>query len=165
MIDDNGDGIGHYLNEPGYDPSTPGEDGYLANSTYLGVVNYPPSEPSKPDCDTWGGYQGIEYTFESDTTDPEEDEIYYLFDWGDDTDSIWLGPYTSGATVEASHIWTENGTYYVRVKAKDMVFNEHESLWSEPFKMKIGEDEDQPASSSEYTQNEMAESEYNLPLH
>ena len=35
LIDDNGDKIGHNLNESGCDPETPGEDGYLAANTFL----------------------------------------------------------------------------------------------------------------------------------
>ncbi len=35
MIDDNGDKVGHYLNESGYNSDTPGMDGYLAAHTFL----------------------------------------------------------------------------------------------------------------------------------
>jgi len=35
LIDDNGDSIGHHYTEPGYNPETEGEDGYLASSTFL----------------------------------------------------------------------------------------------------------------------------------
>lgn len=165
LIDDNYDSIGHHFYETGYyDPDDPDKDGYLANRTYLYKGNYPPNKPRTPECDTWGGYPEIEYTFNSSTTDPEGDEIYYLFDWGDETSSGWLGPYPSGTTVEASHAWTEEGTYEIRVKAKDMVYNEHGGPWSEPFEIQIGQD--QSASSSENTQNEMVEGEYNnTPLH
>ncbi|MCD6108537.1 MAG: hypothetical protein J7J89_03585, partial [Thermoplasmata archaeon] len=51
-------------------------------------------------------------------------------DWGDGTNSGWLGPYNSGETVEASHSWSEKGEYSIKVKAKDI--NGLESEWSDP---------------------------------
>jgi len=59
------------------------------------------------------------YTYSSSTTDPDGDKISYLFDWGDGSDSGWRGPYTSGTTAFATHLWSSPGTYYVKVKAKD----------------------------------------------
>jgi len=35
LIDDNGDGIGHFFTDPEYDPNTEGMDGYLASTTFL----------------------------------------------------------------------------------------------------------------------------------
>ena len=35
LIDDNGDGVGHHYTDAGFDPSTPGEDGYLASRSFL----------------------------------------------------------------------------------------------------------------------------------
>ena len=77
-----------------------------------------PNEPSTPD----GPDEGIvdeEYTFFTSTEDPQEDDVYYLFDWDDGTDSGWLGPYPSGSEQSASHSWDKEGEYDVRVKAKD----------------------------------------------
>jgi len=59
------------------------------------------------------------YTYSASTTDPDGDNISYLFDWGDGSDSGWRGPYTSGATAFATHLWSSPGTYQVRVKASD----------------------------------------------
>ncbi|HIH28993.1 MAG TPA: hypothetical protein HA260_04220, partial [Thermoplasmata archaeon] len=47
-------------------------------------------------------------------------QIYYLFDWGDGSNSGWLGPFDSGVTGVASHIWTTLGTFNVKVKARDV---------------------------------------------
>ena len=71
-----------------------------------------------------------EQTFEASTTDPEGDDIYYMFDWGDGTYSDWLGSYSSGRGVSISHTWSERGDYEVRVKAKD----DHGVIgdWSDP---------------------------------
>ena len=62
--------------------------------------------------------------------DPNEDNVYYWWDWGDGTNSGWLGSYPSGQQVSASHTWTTEGTYPIKVKAKDT--DEKESDWSEP---------------------------------
>ena len=60
-----------------------------------------------------------------------EDHFYSLWDWGDGSSSEWLGPYISGVAVNASHAWSEPGTYTIKVKLKDT--NGTESNWSAPF--------------------------------
>jgi hypothetical protein len=97
-------------------------------------VNNPPLIPDTPSGIT-EGEAGIEYDYSAHTTDPELDNIFYLFDWGDGTDSDWLGPYILGDTCTASHAWVENGMYAVAVKAKDSFDNE--SGWSEPLSVAI----------------------------
>ena len=85
-----------------------------------------PSIPSGPD----EGITGPEYTFTTSTDDPELDQVYYMFDWGDGTFSEWIGPFPSGTAGEGSHAWDSEGTYEVRAKAKDI--NDRESDWSDP---------------------------------
>ena len=91
--------------------------------------NNPPNKPSKPSGPT-SGKAGTSYTYSTSTTDPDGDQVYYWFDWGDGTNSGWLGPYNSGQTVSASHTWSERGSYEIKVKAKDT--NGAESEWSDP---------------------------------
>jgi hypothetical protein len=79
----------------------------------------PPAKPSRPAGKTLGIWH-VEYTYTTSTTDPNGDQIYYLFDWGDGSTSGWLGPFQSGMTVSGSHTWTQLGTYPVRVKARDV---------------------------------------------
>lgn len=78
----------------------------------------PPAKPSKPVGQTLGIWH-VEYTYTSSTTDPNGDQILYLFDWGDGSNSGWLGPYSSGQVVAAKHTWTVLGNYSVIVRAKD----------------------------------------------
>lgn len=61
------------------------------------------------------------------TSDPESDDILYFVDWGDETNTGWIGPYASDETVNIEHTWDEKNTYTIRVKAKD-TFGE-ESDW------------------------------------
>jgi hypothetical protein len=86
--------------------------------------------PDKPSLS--GPAQGdinITYTYNSCTNDSDGDILFYLFDWGDGNDTGWFGPYSSNTRVSKSHTWTKQGGYYVRVKAKDIFYNESE--WSE----------------------------------
>lgn len=94
----------------------------------VNFYNPPPESPSKPKGSTWSNVN-VEYTFCTTVTNPDGNMVYYLWDWGDGTTSSWLGPYNPGETVCASHIWSEKGTYCVKVKAKD----DHgtESQWSD----------------------------------
>jgi len=66
------------------------------------------------------GKPGIEYTYSAVANDPDGDQVYYWFNWGDGTNSGWVGPYASGATGSAKHTWTAQGTYNIKVKAKDI---------------------------------------------
>lgn len=96
--------------------------------------NRAPDEPDKPD----GPNEGIEreeLIFSANTSDFEGHDIYYKFDWGNETYSDWYGPYNSSVKIELSHAWNEPGNYDIRVKAKD-VYNK-ESRWSESHTIKI----------------------------
>lgn len=94
-----------------------------------GINNQAPNTPNPP-SGPGNGNVGTWYEYCAYTTDPNGDDIYYKFDWGDGTDSDWLAPVPSGDTKCASHVWTETGTYPIRVKAKDIYGSE--SSWSAP---------------------------------
>ncbi len=91
-------------------------------------IHFPPDTPSVPSGPTIGK-TGITYTYSTSTTDPNGDQIYYNFSWGDDTYSDWLGPYDSGEIITASHVWIEEGNYKIQVKAKDV--HDAVSNWSD----------------------------------
>jgi hypothetical protein len=94
----------------------------------MGILNLPPDTPNAPN----GPDQGItdkDYTFTASTTDPEDDEIWYMFDWDDGTTSDWIGPYQPGAQAEGTHSWAEAGDYEIRVRPKDELGL---GEWSEP---------------------------------
>jgi len=88
----------------------------------------PPSQPTKPVGPTLGIWH-VDYTYTSSATEPDGEQLYYLFDWGDGTSSGWIGPYSSGQTGTASHNWADLGTYNVKVKARDIWGAG--SIWSE----------------------------------
>jgi len=94
-----------------------------------------PAPPSKPIGENLGIWN-IEYSYSTQTgSDPENDQIYCLFDWGDGSNSGWLGPFNGGQTVTSSHIWFVLGTYEVKAKARD-VWGAG-SAWSEPLVVTI----------------------------
>lgn len=91
-------------------------------------VNNPPNKPDKPSGKT-SGKTGTSYSYSSSTIDPEGNQIYYWFDWGDGTNSGWDGPHNSGDVASLAHTWSVDGTYPLKVKAKDEYGTE--SVWSD----------------------------------
>jgi hypothetical protein len=77
-----------------------------------------PNKPSTPTGET-SGKNGVEYQYTSSAIDPNDDPVYYLFNWGDGTDSGWLGPVDSGALYQANHIWQKKGSYEIKTRVKD----------------------------------------------
>jgi len=98
------------------------------------TMTKPPERPERPEGQT-GGIVEVEYPFTTRTTDPDGDQVYYLWDWDDGNFSDWLGPFDSGDAVLASHSWADAETYEIRVKAKDI--HNVESGWSDPLTIYI----------------------------
>ena len=80
--------------------------------------NQPPNIPSTPTGPTLL-IEGEIGQYNTSTTDPEGDQISYLFSWGDGNLSSWTTPIVSGATVSESYNWSD-GSYDIKVKAKDI---------------------------------------------
>jgi len=94
--------------------------------TIIQESNNPPDKPTV-DGETDGkASEYYEYTFTA--IDPEENNVYYYVEWGDDTNSGWIGSYNSGEQVPLNHCWDGKGTYLIRVKAKDVF--DAESDWA-----------------------------------
>ena len=93
-------------------------------------------KPQKPSLEgpTKGSIDN-EYTYVARSSDPDSDILYYLFDWGDGSDSGWIGPVQSGVDCEVSYQWNEDGEFEVKVKAKDE--NGLESAWSDPLQVSM----------------------------
>jgi hypothetical protein len=112
-----------------YFEDMPGDSDTLPDTgSWQFTVNLPPNKPLQPSGLT-SGVTGTEYTYESITTDPEEEDISYWFDWDDGTNSGWTSFVPSGTQGSASKIWTSPGEYEVKVKARDIHGNESE--WSD----------------------------------
>ena len=94
----------------------------------------PPEKPDPPMGLTDGRINEV-YEYTAVTTDPENDDLYYLFDFGDQTDSEWIGPFASGKLCSVNHSWTKKGSYSIRVKAKDSTGLMSE--WSDPLSISM----------------------------
>jgi hypothetical protein len=91
--------------------------------------NNPPNKPAKPDGPA-GVPLGRRRDYKASAVDPDGDQVYLMFDWGDGQFSDWLGPVDSGQTVTEDHWWVNKGSYLVKTKAKDVLGEE--SIWSDP---------------------------------
>ena len=111
-----------------------GSSGVVATVYITIIENEPPETPDLPSGPTFG-YFNTPYEYTASTTDPDIDQIYYMFYWGNGTYSDWLGPYDSGETCTESHTWTVGGNYEVKVKAKDV--HDAESNWSDSIMVHI----------------------------
>ena len=92
----------------------------------LDLINEGPSAPTIDGPSS--GKPGNEYLFKFESTDPDEHNLYYYIDWGDETCEEWIGPYDSGELVISGHIWEEVGTYVIKAKVKDIY--DDESDWT-----------------------------------
>ena len=107
---------------------------YLPYTTEIQIGDSMPPLPPTVDG-TPVGKPNKAYSYTAETTDPENQQILYKFDWGDGTESEWIGPVNSGQSITTSHAWTALGNYTIKVRAKDI--NESTSYWSEPFTVQM----------------------------
>ena len=94
---------------------------------YLGITdNQPPTTPklSGPEL----GKPQFELNYTVQATDPENQDLFYYIDWGDDTNTDWIGPYSSGEEVLVNHTYAKKGTYTIKAKVKDVI--NAESNWA-----------------------------------
>jgi parallel beta-helix repeat protein len=120
--DNDGDGFG---DEP-YIVSGNNQDNY----PYINPITY--QKPQKPDMPTGPSTGKIleENTYYFHGIDPLNNAIYYLVDWGDNSNEVWYGPFQSGESIGLSHSWTRSDEYAIRVKCKNIIGIESE--WSDP---------------------------------
>ena len=107
---------------------------YWSNNHTMTINNTSPEKPEKPSGNISGNVD-VEYTYSTKTMDPDNDLVYYMFDWGDGSYSRWLGPFESGETCSAKHSWSRYGVYHVRVIACDVYG--YKSVWSEELNVTI----------------------------
>jgi hypothetical protein len=101
------------------------------------IIVGPPSKPDTPKGPL-SGKVGDGLTYTTSARDPQQDRVFYQWDWGDGEPNTWVGPYDSGVGIETDHIWSKEGTYLIKVKAKDIYGAE--SSWSDPLLVSIPRD-------------------------
>jgi hypothetical protein len=100
-------------------------------STQENSPPYPPQIIAGPEV---GGPE-IDLNFTAFTTDPEGDEVSYMFDWGDGNTSDWIGPFEVSTPVKVNYRWNRSGDYVIKVKAKDI--EGKEGGWSEEYNLSV----------------------------
>ena len=90
------------------------------------AVNNPPETPTINGPTS--GKSGTAYQYTFSTTDPDGDNVYYCVNWSDGTGEVCIGPFASGEAVTNTHTWSADGTYMVKVKARDIY--DAESNWA-----------------------------------
>ena len=89
-----------------------------ATNVWIQDSNNPPGKPFI-DGQT-PGRVGEEYTYTLKSIDPEDNDVWFIIDWGDGTYSDGVGPYASGEEAIISNTWDEKGTYTITVRAVDV---------------------------------------------
>ena len=100
-----------------------GKYGYITNNV---LVAGAPTQPKREDFEVFFDpskfYNDVNYEFSVRSYDSEGDDIYYIFDWGDNNKN-WFGPYPANLSIEESgrmppiHNWDISGVYELRVQA------------------------------------------------
>lgn len=109
---------------------------------YDALFNNAPLKPATPVGPLNGDVNTV-YSYSSNGFDGEDDSLYFLFDWGDGTDSGWLGAFASGEDVSVDHSWSQQGSYEVKVKSIDDPNDDGdlsdgiESEWSDPLQVSM----------------------------
>ncbi len=80
------------------------------------TANSPPSNPIVAGETT--GKKNVEYQFTAISTDADNDNISYIFDWGDGSTSI-TGLFPNSTSTMQNHTWTSPGIFIVSVYAED----------------------------------------------
>lgn len=81
--------------------------------------------PSVPSGTTFG-YVGIEYDYTIVTMNPDS---YWMFDWGDGTNTSWLKLDEGENTITQTHRWSSPGLYQLHVKFRSETFPY--GIWSD----------------------------------
>lgn len=97
----------------------------IKNNHFVNTAPETPTTPGGPAI----GVSGSEIPLTMETTDFDIHNLWYMFDFGNDEFSEWIGPFESGEAATYNHIWYTYGEdFSYRVKAKDEY--DDETDWS-----------------------------------
>jgi hypothetical protein len=97
-------------------------------------MNLAPGKPTVPSGQTQGK-PGTSYPYTTQAIDPTADKVEYGWDWdGDGSVDQWDDNngnyYPSNVPISTQHAWSAQGTYNIKVKARDI--SGSEGVWSDP---------------------------------
>ncbi len=117
-INNKEDGIYYYLVR-GYNAEHSWGDFSTLKKIQVAISdNEPPNIPSI--IGPTDGKAGKEYEYSFTTIDPEGDDVCYYVKWGDGSVDDWIGPYESNEVVKLNHMWSGQGNYTIRARARDI---------------------------------------------
>ena len=119
-----------------YDNNDPWGD-WIVKRDETPPPNYPPYPPSIEGPNNGKKNELLNFSFYA--LDLNLDDVSFYIEWGDGNVTDWTDYNPSASGYNEGHIWTEEGTYTINVKAKDI--NKAESEWTEKtVKIKKGRD-------------------------
>jgi hypothetical protein len=125
---------------------------YSKNDRVIKYASYdsiPPTIPTITGPKT--GRVGVSYDYSFVSIVPDGGDVFYWIDWGDGSNSEWVGPYHSGETVSVAHTWTEKNICSIRVKAKNTY--ETESDWSDSLEVTMPRNKEKNILLINYLEN------------
>lgn len=63
-------------------------------------------------------------SFDVSAVDPQGDDVSLYVNWGDGTNTGWLGPFESGQAIQVGHSFAAQKNYTIKAKAKDIYGHE-----------------------------------------
>lgn len=93
-------------------------DGLLHAITVVERENHPPETPVL--VGPTNGKAGAKYPYTFNLTDSDGDPMFFYMEYGDGAYSWWTGSYESGEQIIEELSWMYEGTYTLRVKARDL---------------------------------------------
>jgi len=96
------------------------DDGNIVTESVTLDINTRPKRPPKPEGPSYG-QPGKELTFFTSTTDPDGDQLYYIWYYNDGSSQSGkaIGPYDSGEMCIVKHTYEEKGFYEIEVGVMD----------------------------------------------
>ncbi|MBN2603447.1 MAG: rhodanese-like domain-containing protein [Candidatus Thermoplasmatota archaeon] len=102
--------VGTIYNMPG------GINGWI-NAGYPTKKNQAPEKPTI--TGKHRGKTGEEYYYFISAIDPEGGDVFYYINWSDGSETLYMGPCSSGEEVQVSHVWLKEKTFTIQVIAYD----------------------------------------------
>jgi len=109
-----------------------GDFSKLENVIVTSEYNSPPDKPIIS-CPNEGNTENISL-FELDVSDPDDEDIFYFIDWGDNSTTGWIGPIDNGK-LNVEHKWLKAGNYNIKLRTRDIV--QSVSEWSDTITISI----------------------------
>jgi len=81
-------------------------------------LSLPPNKPVLNGVIT--GDLNIDYNFSANSTDPDDDDIRYIFNWTDGTNLTITDYVPNGTESNVTHNWTQAGIYIIKTYAEDI---------------------------------------------